>query len=59
MLKNIVGGLVDFLARAARARARGTRAHVRNVPSSVLPKPTVRNLESLCTGCMFLLFLLF
>ena len=45
------GGL--FLARA---RARGTRAHVRNVPSSVLPKSTVRNLESSCTGCMFLLF---
>ena len=40
-----------FGARAARARARGTRAHVRNVPSSVLPKSTVRNLESSCTGC--------
>jgi hypothetical protein len=35
--------------------ARGTRAHVRNVPSSVLPKSTVRNLESSCTGCMFLI----
>jgi hypothetical protein len=54
---NILGGLVEFfLARTARARARGTRAHVRNVPSSVLAKLTVRNLESSCTGCMFLLF---
>ena len=43
-----------FLARAARARARGTRAHVRNVPSFVLPKSTVRNLESSCTGCMLM-----
>jgi hypothetical protein len=48
------GGL--FLARVARARARGTRAHVRNIPSSVRPQSTVRNLESSCTGCMFLLF---
>jgi hypothetical protein len=37
ILKYIVGGLVGFF-RARRARARGTRAHVRNVPSSVLPK---------------------
>jgi hypothetical protein len=44
------------MARAARARARGTRAHVRNVPSPVPPNSTVRNLESSCTGCMFLLF---
>ena len=36
------------LARAARARAHGTRAHVRNIPSSVLPKSTVRS----CTGCI-------
>jgi hypothetical protein len=34
---NSCGGLVDFFG------ARGTRAHVRNVPSSVLPKSTVRN----------------
>jgi hypothetical protein len=51
-----VEGWWTFLARAARARARGTRAHVRNVPSSVLPKSTVRNLESSCTGYMFLSF---
>ena len=44
---------MDFLARAARARARGTHAHVRNVPSSVLAKSTVQNLESSCTGFMF------
>jgi hypothetical protein len=43
------------LARAARARARGTRAHVRNVPSSIFSKSTLRNSESSCTGCMFLL----
>jgi hypothetical protein len=48
---------VDFvLARAARARARGTRAHVRKVPCSVLPESSVRNLESSCTGFLFLLF---
>jgi hypothetical protein len=56
-LVNILGGRVDFfLARAARARARGTRAHVRNAPCSVLSKSTARNLESSCTGCMILLF---
>jgi hypothetical protein len=54
---NILGGLVDlFLSRAARARARGTRAHVRNVPSSVLSESTVRNLESSCTGCTAVCF---
>jgi hypothetical protein len=43
-VKNIVGGLVDFFgARGARARARGTRAHVRNISSSVLPKSTVQS----------------
>ena len=35
------GGI--FLARAARARARGERAHVRNIPSIVLPKLTVQS----------------
>jgi hypothetical protein len=43
---------VDFF-RARRARALGTRAHVRNIPSSVLPKSTVQNLGSSCTGFMF------
>jgi hypothetical protein len=37
-------------ARAARARARGTRAHVRNVPSSVLLKSTVQNFIRRLTG---------
>jgi hypothetical protein len=39
-----------FFSRAPRARARGTRAHVRNVPSSVLPKSTVQNFfPAVCT----------
>jgi hypothetical protein len=42
IVNNIVGGLVNFFWRARRARARGTPAHVRNVPSSVLPKSTVQ-----------------
>jgi hypothetical protein len=49
---------VDFFRapRAHAAAARAARAHVRNIPSSVSPNSTVQNLESSCTGCMFLLF---
>ena len=44
VLKNSCEGL----SRMARvARARGARAHVRNVPSYVPPNSIVRNLESL------------
>ena len=39
---------MDCFWRARRARAHGTRAHVRNIPSSVFPKPTVQS----CTGCI-------
>jgi hypothetical protein len=48
-----------YAPRARSSRARGARAQGRNVPSSVppnSPNSTVRNLESSCTGCMFLLF---
>jgi hypothetical protein len=41
------------MARAARARECGARAHVRNVPSSVLPNSTVRNLESPNTRTLY------
>jgi hypothetical protein len=37
------GWWIFFGARYARARARSTRAHVRNLLSSVLPKSTVQN----------------
>jgi hypothetical protein len=43
MVYNSGEGWWICFARAARARARGTRAHVRNVPSSVLLKSTVQN----------------
>jgi hypothetical protein len=40
---------VDFF-RARRERARGTRAHVRNIPSSVYPKSTVQSkFQAVCT----------
>ena len=44
---SLEGWWIFFGARGARAR--GTRAHVRNIPSSVLPESTVQNLESSCT----------
>jgi hypothetical protein len=53
------GGFFSRAARARGSRARGTHAHVRNVSSSVSLNSAVQNLESSCTGCMFLLEFLF